>query len=55
MLTGIVNNRELYKHPWTIWRGFGVRVFFRCVQVSLQRRPRTFLEVLQLHRGMRSR
>jgi hypothetical protein len=53
MLTGIVTNRDVFKHSWVIYRGFGIRVFFRCLQVSLQRRPRTFLEVLQLHRGMK--
>ncbi|HKY62088.1 MAG TPA: hypothetical protein VJR29_01585 [bacterium] len=53
MLNGLVTNRDVFKHPWAICRGFGVRVFFRCLQVSLQRRPLTFLEVLQLHRRMK--
>jgi hypothetical protein len=53
MLTGLVTNRDVLKHPWTIYRCFGMRAFFRCLQVSLQRRPRTFLEVLELHRRMK--
>jgi hypothetical protein len=51
MVTGLITGREIILNSWTICRSFGPSVYFRCLGVALQRRSRTFLDILRLTQG----
>jgi hypothetical protein len=45
MMTGLIRARDVALHPLLVVRGFGWRVFCRCLWAALTRRRITFLAV----------
>jgi hypothetical protein len=43
MMTGLIRARDVAQHPVLVVRGFGWRVFLRCLWAALVRRRITFL------------
>jgi hypothetical protein len=45
-MTGVITLRHVLAHPVLVIRGFGCRVFVRCIWAACRHEQRTFLSIL---------
>lgn len=45
-MRGIITGRDVLGHPVLVVRGFGWRVFLRCIVAACRRDDRTFLSLI---------
>ncbi len=53
-MTGVITLRDVLAHPFVVVRGFGCRVFVRCIWAACRREQRTFLSVMWTERALGS-
>lgn len=45
MVVGVIQNRDIWRHPWTLCRNYGVGFYLRCLRAVCDGRRHTFLEL----------
>jgi hypothetical protein len=45
-MKGLITNREIIRHAFTIIRLWGLRTYLRCLRATVSRNPATFLAVV---------
>ena len=48
MIQGVIQNNEVLRNSWTIYRSFGLRIYLRCLHALWDGKRHTFLELLRL-------
>jgi len=51
VMRGVITDREVLRHGFTIVRLWGLRTYLRCLRATLSRRPTTFLAVVHASRS----
>lgn len=45
MVVGIIQNRDIWRHPWALCRSYGLGFYLRCLRAACDGRSHTFLEL----------